>query len=178
MIQVHDKNGKPIKVRALLDSGSQINIMTHRMCNKMGVQSMNASMVIRGIGNSSVESTKRAVIQIESMNSGFKASLEVFVVKQVTTCQPSTKIAIDNWKIPKNVTLADPNFNIPASVDLIIGRELFFKLMSIGMISIGNNLPDLQNTVFGWVVIGKLLGLETNSVFTGVGTVGFQALEN
>lgn len=58
--KVHDKDGTPLKIRALLDSGSQINIMTEKMYRKIGIQSQATSMRIRGIENASVESNKRA----------------------------------------------------------------------------------------------------------------------
>lgn len=71
--------------------------------------------------------------------------------------------------MPANIQLADENFNTPAEVDMLIGGELFYSILSIGLKSIGQGLPDVQNSVFEWVVIGKLLCLETNDAFAGVG---------
>ncbi|XP_037049617.1 uncharacterized protein LOC119083910 [Bradysia coprophila] len=168
IINVIGSNGQPCQARALLDSGSQINIITQKLCNKIKAKSSQSSLKINGVGSSQVESTKRASFVIKSMASGFEANLEAFVLKEVSTCQPLNEVNTSRWKIPKNINLADPNFNIPAAIDIIIGGELFFKLISIGQIEIGKSLPDLQNTVFGWVVTGKVLGLQQQEAFVGM----------
>lgn len=168
IIHVIDINGNATEVRAILDSGSQINVISEKIHKRIGIAYNPASMTIEGIGTYSVESKKRSAIQLQSIHSSFKATLEFFVVKNVTTCQPAKKINIDNWKIPKNIQLADSKFNIPAQIDMIIGGEVFYKLLTSGIIKIGNNLPDLQNTVFGWVVTGKIMGESTNRAFTGI----------
>lgn len=125
-------------------------------------------MTVNGIGTSGVKSNKRVNITIKSTASGFNADLEAFVLKQVTTCQPSKEVDISEWKIPTNLKLADPSFNLPSTVDIIIGGEILYKVLSVGMQSLGENLPDIQNTVFGWVVIGRVLGLKQNEAFIGV----------
>lgn len=170
IIQINDKNGKPIKARALLDSGSQINLMTEQMHNKLGLKYNRTSMKVAGIEKVVTESSKRSVISIKSAVSSFEAELEVFILKKITSCQPEQEIDIGGWNISENITLADGKFNIPAKIDIIIGGELFFKLMTNGMKSLGENLPDIQNTVFGWVVTVKLLGLYQNKAFVGVST--------
>lgn len=42
----------------------------------------------------------------------------------------------------------------------------------MGLISFGENLPSLQNTVFGWTIIGKMSGKQENNGFCGVATLG------
>lgn len=168
IIEVVGSSGEPYNARALLDSGAQINLMTTKLCNKIKAKHNDVAQKINGIGTAKIQSTKRASFVIKSKASGFQAHLEAFVLKEVSTTQPTNMVNIKSWKIPANIKLADPKFNVPADIDLIIGGELFFKLLSVGMISIGKSLPDLQNTVFGWVVTGKVLGLQQNDAFVGI----------
>lgn len=170
IVKILDKNQIPIYARALLDSGSQLNIMTENLKNRLGVAHRKSSMKIAGIGNVDTASTKRAIVEIQSTVSSFAEKMEVFIIKNITSVQPTSKIEIANWHIPENISLADPKFNIPASVDLIIGGELFFRLITSGFKRLQPGLPDLQNTVFGWVVTGSTLGLYADSAFVGMHT--------
>ena len=69
---------------------------------------------------------------------------------------PSQYINTDNWETVKELQLADPDFNKPAQVDLIIGAGHYEDLM------VGNNRQEEPNipvtyrlSVFGWLVIGR-----------------------
>ncbi|XP_037038490.1 uncharacterized protein LOC119076010 [Bradysia coprophila] len=169
IIHVMNANGIPIKMRALLDSGAQLNVMSERMLQKTGLSCTPANMQIIGLGEVLASSSKRTTINMASMHSNFTTSLEVFIMKTVTTCQPLKEVNVSDWKIPKAVQLADPAFNLPDKIDILIGAELFYRLLVNGLTKLGEGLPDLQNTVFGWIVIGRHLGLKSNQAFAGVG---------
>ncbi|XP_061393091.1 uncharacterized protein LOC133328547, partial [Musca vetustissima] len=51
--------------------------------------------------------------------------------------------------------LADPNFNEPRKVDLLLGAEVFFELLCVGQIKSNPSYPVLQKTSLGWIVAGK-----------------------
>jgi len=51
--------------------------------------------------------------------------------------------------IPKNIKLADPYFDEPQHVDLVLGADVFHDLLSVGQIKLDNNLPTLQKTLLG-----------------------------
>lgn len=53
---------------------------------------------------------------------------------------------------PLEVPLTDPSFNKPDSVDLLLGSDIYSKLVRDGVKYLGNGLPDLLNSV--WVVLG------------------------
>ncbi|KAG5316089.1 RTXE polymerase, partial [Pseudoatta argentina] len=54
----------------------------------------------------------------------------------------------------KHIKLADPNFNVPASIDMLIGAESFWRLICAGQIKQSKNQPTLQNTHFEWIISG------------------------
>lgn len=103
-------------------------------------------MYITGVGCSKSKAEPREIINLESQNSS--TPIKVFVVNKLTTCQPAQYVDIENWNIPNNVTTAYRKFNVPADIDIVIGAELFFKMMSAGQNCIGKNLLDIQNTAF------------------------------
>ncbi|XP_067207878.1 uncharacterized protein [Linepithema humile] len=63
-------------------------------------------------------------------------------------------ISKQQLEIPKNLKLADPNFNVPANIDMLIGAELFWTLICVGQIRPSRTQPTLQKTLLGWIVSG------------------------
>ncbi|XP_063365335.1 uncharacterized protein LOC134653901 [Cydia amplana] len=80
-------------------------------------------------------------------------SLRCFVLKRVTSSLPSTYIDLDSIRIPDNIQLADPNFNVPSEIDILIGSEIFWDLLDGEKIRLPTG-PYLINSKFGWLVSG------------------------
>lgn len=163
------KNGEIIKCRVLLDNGSQLNIITEKLRKALGISYKNTNCEIGGIGDVKAGISKRASVVISSQKNGYTAELEVVIIPKITSDMPSIPLNITDWPIPKNISLADPQFNVPSKVDMLIGAELFCELMSVGQIRINDELPMLQNSVFGWILMGKVSNAVTKNVFCGIG---------
>ena len=56
--------------------------------------------------------------------------------------------------MPKEVRLADPSFNVPADIDLLIGAELCWRILCVGQNKPTEYQPTLRKTLFGWIVVG------------------------
>ncbi|XP_025263729.1 LOW QUALITY PROTEIN: uncharacterized protein LOC105255169, partial [Camponotus floridanus] len=65
--------------------------------------------------------------------------------------------------LPKNISLADPIFQEPGSIDLLIGAELYWKILLGASRNRINGQPALQNTKLGWIVRGSPNDDEANS---------------
>lgn len=163
-------NGQDIECRAILDSGSQVNIMTEGLVRKLGLRPAYKSMTIQGIGRGKQGTQGRVNVTLESRTNDFSAKIEACVLPHIVSMQPSQVLDVSNWGIPKNLSLADPNFFIPGPIDLLIGAEFYYQLLSIGQIKLGTDLPTLQNTVFGWIVSGKVAGIPEPSAVCNVAT--------
>lgn len=148
--------GDEIECRAILDSGSQINIISQRIAKKLNITPTFAPAYIQGIGQGKQCTNKRINVKLQSKVTGFSTRLEALILDHIIAPQPSQSLDISKWAIPHNIQLADPDFHNPDRIDLLLGAELFFQLLSIGQIKLGPNLPTLQNTVFGWIIAGKV----------------------
>jgi len=58
--------------------------------------------------------------------------------------------------IPSTVVLADPEFGQPGSIDLLLGAEVYSRLIGPGLIELGDDKPTLQETALGWIVFGAV----------------------
>lgn len=167
MVTIIDRYGEPMRARALLDSGSQLNFMTKKLLRKLKLEWKRTSIDLLGIGNIKTETNKRTMVKIQSSNGNFNEQMEFYILNQVANQQPENYVDIRNWNLQDNIQLADPQFNKPATVDLILGGEYFFNIIKGETRSIGNGLPILQQTEFGWAVVGKS---NTTKAFAGIAT--------
>ncbi|XP_039453257.1 uncharacterized protein LOC120432183 [Culex pipiens pallens] len=159
LVSVKDCNGKLHTARALLDSGSQANLISERLCQMLRLPRKKVSVPISGVGSARMQVDSSASAIISSRVSNYTVPMEFLVLKRVTEDQPSATIAI-GWNLPSDMVLADPGFNKRAPIDLLLGLEHFYEflLLNGGQVQIqrpGEGLPLFVNTVFGWIAAGK-----------------------
>jgi hypothetical protein len=76
------------------------------------------------------------------------------VLPHITSNTPASKLNITTWNIPKDIKLADPYFNQPAAIDMLIGADLFYELFLPNRKTKPGH-PVLQDTVLRWIVSGR-----------------------
>ncbi|XP_055645178.1 uncharacterized protein LOC129781512 [Toxorhynchites rutilus septentrionalis] len=157
VVMVRDTNGNQYPARALLDSGSESNFMTERLSQKLRVTRERVNIPVLGIGEVASKVKQRIRATILSRVSGFSREMEFLILPKVTVNLPTTSINTRGWAIPEGIQLADPTFGVPTAVDMVLGIESFFDFFESGRkVGLGDNLPILKETVFGWVVCGGL----------------------
>lgn len=100
---------------------------------------------------------------IKSIYNEFSANIECLVLKSITEQLPQRKLDIRKLDIPRNVRLADPDFNEPENIDLLIGAGLYWKLMLGTPKNHIAGQPALQNTKLGWIIGGEMYDMCNNS---------------
>jgi len=60
-----------------------------------------------------------------------------------------------SWKIPKEIKLADEQFDQPGSIDLLLGADLIYEMLRSGRHTRPGNYPLLQETVLGGALSGR-----------------------
>jgi len=72
----------------------------------------------------------------------------------ITEYNAKFKISKSELEIPSNTRVADPEFNVPREIDLLIGVEKFWDLICVGQIKLGRSKPTLQKLTLGWIIAG------------------------
>ncbi|XP_053691932.1 uncharacterized protein LOC128740418 [Sabethes cyaneus] len=155
VVIVEDDNGNQYKARALLDSGSESNFITERLTQRLKVDREPVNITVAGIGQtiSTVKQGLRTLVR--SRVSEYARELTFLVLPRITANLPATKINTSRWKFPSGVNLADPAFFQSHGVDMVLGIEAFFEFFESGRkITLGEQLPLLKESVFGWVICG------------------------
>ena len=156
LVEVIDSRGKSHLCRALLDCASQSNFITEELFQRLGLPRVSIDMSVSGIGQSMSHVESKCSITVRSRHSQFSRTISCLLVKDICGLLPNSKICFSHLKIPQNIQLADPSFLEPSPIQLLIGASIFWELLSIGQIRLGNHEPILQKTRFGWVVSGPV----------------------
>ncbi|XP_062558237.1 uncharacterized protein LOC134223116 [Armigeres subalbatus] len=153
VLNVVDDHGHVYQARALLDSASMSNFISKPLAKLLFNTRSKVDISIAGIGLSThcVKSAITATIQ--SRTQEFSTKLQFLILKNPSAQLPTIPLNISSWNIPR-VGLADPQFHIPGRIDLVIGSEAFWEIHSGRKIPLGDGLPWLTETPFGWTVAG------------------------
>lgn len=156
-------NGEVVPCRMLLDSGSQSSFVTESFANLIKCQRKKFDKCIGGIGNVTTRSSSIATIKIKSRYCSTSFTLDALVLKTITGMQPHQRFDTSEFNIPPNIALADPLFNCPQKVDILLGNKFVFQLLCVGQINAGP--LTLQKSVLGWIAAGSYFG-HNNSLHT------------
>jgi hypothetical protein len=92
----------------------------------------------------------------------FRVNVNFAVVEAITGNLPLQNIDCSSWNIPDDVQLADAKFFESATVDLLLGADCFFDVVSTETRS-RHGYPTLLNTQFGWMLSGRLPAMPSKS---------------
>lgn len=152
-VLVLDMKGNWHLCRALLDSGSQSNYITTELTKKLGIQLNSINVPVVGInGQTSLIRYSTSAI-FKSRYQNFQGHAPFMVSDDITGILPQRQVNISNFKIPKDLFLADPQFNIPGKVDMLFGTGIFHKSQLGNTLELPNT-PMLIETRFGWTLGG------------------------
>ncbi|XP_015377244.1 PREDICTED: uncharacterized protein LOC107171508 [Diuraphis noxia] len=173
-----DRLGKQKQCRAVLDSGSQVNFISGNLANRLQLRSQRAALPVSGIGESRVKALSYVEVSIQSRLRDYRAKLVCYVLPTIVSNLPSCPTPAQSWQIPDDLVLklADPSFNNPGAVDLLIGGGVFFDVTSTCTERIPLNVKNifLNDSQFGWLVTGELGAV----CLTGIHSVGETLEEN
>ncbi|XP_066153278.1 uncharacterized protein [Euwallacea fornicatus] len=132
MVDVLDRFQNVITCRALLDSGSECSFITESLSKQLQLSLEDINLAITGIGQTTSKSLKQGSILMESRHSAFKLKMTCVVLPIIVKRLPTIHIDISHLKLPSHLLLADPAFYEPGPVDILIGADYFWNLLSVG----------------------------------------------
>ncbi|XP_055522945.1 uncharacterized protein LOC129717125 [Wyeomyia smithii] len=81
---------------------------------------------------------------------------DAYVLGKLTSAIPSQPFKLSNMKLQENLNeLADPGFNRPASIDVILGSDVFLTLLNGSQVEDECGLTVALRTIFGWIIAGR-----------------------
>ncbi|XP_073959815.1 uncharacterized protein [Choristoneura fumiferana] len=157
LVDVKSRSGHSHVLRALLDQGSEASFVTARAVELLSLKKTEISGVVSGVGESNQTSIKHLVgLQLKSRyDNNFSINVNAYVLKSLTRKLPAREIRGYSWPQLCNVRLADPTFNIPGRIDILLGADVFGHILDSGFMRGPGNLVA-QCTHLGWILSGDI----------------------
>ena len=147
------------KARALLDSGSGLSFVTSRFVNSLGLQKISQPTRIKGFQQADTPAIKHRVdfsLRVPSGAVTILQPMQALVVESITGDLPSGPLpAVREQPYLQGLKLADPTFDKPGRVDLLLGVDSLPLLMGGSITYSEDRLLWATVTAYGWVISGK-----------------------
>jgi hypothetical protein len=130
LVKVTEGYGTVQLCRALLDVGSTAPFLSESCLHRLGLQRHHTDAEVVGISSASVGRAKGVVaLKITSNISCQSYTLNVLVLPKITSFLPAETCSKAKWPHLNGLELADPDFNKPGSIDLLLGSDIFWNLL-------------------------------------------------
>ncbi|XP_063218586.1 uncharacterized protein LOC134528849 [Bacillus rossius redtenbacheri] len=154
-VHVFDSSGTPMVVRALLDTASQASFVTESCLQRLRLTRRRSHLPVQGLANTSVNVAKScaSIVMAPVGSTSPQFAVDVFVISRITSSLPSAKLSARVRGAVAHLKLADPAFDTPGPVDLLIGAELVPRLLTGAKI---DGSPVALDSVLGWILMRQV----------------------
>jgi len=158
VVRVLDARGNYHSVRVLLDSGSQISAITTDCVARIGLSRRKCESEIVGLSQSPVTqvrgSTSCSFIPHHTPSPKFNCH-ELIILPKLTSILPSTPLPPAVRTRYQHLILADPQFDTPSQIDMLLGGDLYpFLIRSESMVKHTVGFPSALDSHLGWIIMG------------------------
>ena len=131
-VEVLDERGNKVKFRPPLDTCAHISANTTVACKKLGLQVENSNERIIGVNQTSSR-VERNVKTSDRPKHGKRFNIICVVLNHITgNDYPKRRIANEDVERARQYDLADPDFESPGHVDLLLGITVYTPILQAG----------------------------------------------
>ncbi|KAF0724709.1 Uncharacterized protein FWK35_00038057, partial [Aphis craccivora] len=170
LIHVRDYCGRAQPIRALIDSASQVSVMTLACADRLGLKRSQWTTPITGLSGVQVPKLNGVVkcTIAPRYDDNTKIQVTAWVLPTITTNMPSRHLPKHCKHKFSHLALADPSFDLPAPVELLLGADVFSQILDGKRVVIDNSLPTAFGSLFGWILIGPVPDHEPDRICSNV----------
>lgn len=144
-----------VVARALLDSGSQVNLVTRDAVKHLGLDMTPSPMTLQGVGKSTFPASHSVKLAISACHSRDAPPMSILamVVESLDIISPPRNFShargVDRTH---SLQLADPGFYVPAPVDMILGIRVAENIRTGQRLTYQDSDLVAVETALGWVI--------------------------
>jgi len=112
-----------------LDSALQGHFVTELLVQQLHLRKLKAQIPAQGINGVTKTIHYAASLEIKSRFSNWKTKIYCAVLPKITGMIPATFVDSSDWGILQGLMLAVENFNMPNSIDILLGADMFFEVL-------------------------------------------------
>lgn len=145
-------------VRALIDSASQISIIKNSCADILGLRRTKWTVPLTGLSDISfphVDGFVHCTIS-PRYSADNDVNVKAWIFPKITGGMPSRllpKTFRDNFA---NLALADPDFDRPSPIDILLGADVFAQIVDGKRVVINDILPVEFGILFGWILVSPV----------------------
>jgi hypothetical protein len=158
LIRVKTGQGDELLCRALLDGGSTASFITSSCVQRLNLRKRSTTTEVVGLASASVGTAKGITTFV--IKPHFQASqsycVNALIMPTVTGVLPSYACDPSVWNHLGGLKLADPEYFKPATVDILLGSDLFWSLLQDGRRCGPIEAPIGIRSTLGWLIAGPV----------------------
>ena len=157
-VKLTGPSGKTLVVRAVLDSGSDVNIISTKVMKTLELEKLPTKKYIKGIQSpNKTPAYPTANVTMSSLcRNNWSRMMQVVSMPSVTEYMPKPGVPSRKQLHHLNgLQLADPYFDEPRIIDLLLNGSLLNKVLLPERKTGPEGTPTAWNTVLGWGVMGN-----------------------
>lgn len=157
LVRVTAANSTQLVLRALIDQGSQVSLITEKAAQQLGLKRQHFDGAVSGIAEKESNCTGKLSIVCQSIYTSFKFHMDVLIMKSLIKNLPNRSFEKPLWSHLEHIHLADPEYNTSRPVDLLLGADAYALIMLDGLIrGADSSSPLAQQTHLGWLLCGTI----------------------
>ena len=149
-----DAEGAVVHLRAMLDTGSQVNVISATAAEKLGLPITESDISIRGVGAGRPRRTSGKVSFGVPVQGRPDLQLCCDILDKVVGELCTTRLPKKFLEKFADYSLADPTFHTASTIDILVGMANYNDIILPDRVPIDDMW--LQHTLFGWAVTGRL----------------------
>ncbi|KAJ8983610.1 hypothetical protein NQ317_004248 [Molorchus minor] len=158
VVNILDISGSPVPIRMVIDCGSQVNFISEKCVQRLGLVRTHSSLAIRGL-NQQPAAKSRGVTNCSLRSrtrDHLKLVVEAQIISNICSDMPSVTLSTQSWDHLLHLKLADPYFYHKQPIDMLLGAGVFPQILLGNIIPGNHNTPTALDTIFGYILMGKV----------------------
>jgi len=165
--RVMSSTGDWVKCRMVVDPASESSFITESLAQTLRLPRKRYSVDVVGVGSTYFSNNRGCVsCSIVPLHSEDPIlSVEAIVLHTISSNMPKTELDPSIRQMFSKIQLADPEFDKPGSIDVLLGVQHFSDILSDRLVHIKGS-PAALDTIFGFIIFGKIPTVHKSPVST------------
>ncbi|UYV60400.1 hypothetical protein LAZ67_1001040 [Cordylochernes scorpioides] len=163
LIRVNDLYGNSCMARALVDTGSQRTLITDSLRKTLNLPVNYSDASMYSIGDNYLDKPLGEVdITFSPHYSNMLFTAKALILNKITCNLPNFVMERSRWPHLVGLRLADPTFDKPAPIDIIIGADIAPSMYTGQVRFQYERGPTACNSKLGWLLSGKIMAQQSD----------------
>ncbi|XP_076297796.1 uncharacterized protein LOC143217409 [Lasioglossum baleicum] len=152
-------NNRSASVRALIDPCSEASFITECLAQRLRLPRQSVSVPVSGVGAALCHTARSATHATISprFESGRSWRIKALILPRLTNYLPPPQRIKSSLTFTEGIRLADPNHDSLDSIEMILGADVFPRIIEEGLRKSPDEDTLTQATGLGWILTGSAL---------------------